>query len=813
METSSALYELASVSLACRDQDTLLKAFAARVGATLGARAVFVWTNAGLNDKSGDDGNLICRMRWAEVGERFTLSGETGEGILGEVYESSESRRVGAGEIDADAFEHLDEATRARVKSVLFAALPGEAGPAGVVEVLNKRSGDFNVEDTHFLEEACRLAGYALTNLGAIETERHTQLSTLERLTALYDLGRTFTSTLELSELLPIVAVKIRDLLGGSVCNLWLTDSGTEELYLVKQVGSDPTVEEGARVPLTQGLLGGIAQQANAKLVEDPASEEGLAERIQAGGDFEIQSWMGAPLRKDDAVLGVVELVNRTDGAAFTEDDLFMLSSVSEQAAVALHNANLLESERKVHALDALLKISQEITSTLDLDHVLSTVVQQASAVVPFDRCVIGFFDRGKFVLGAVSGETEVPKSREMDDLKSRLEWVAQQDGPVSADLYDDGWHTTPEDARAQISPFLEAHEENGFYALPLRDDQGRLGVLALLSGDADFLTDNNRETVAILANQTTVAIRNAQLYQQVPLANLLQPFSQRKKKFIAAMPQSRWIQYARRAAVVLAFLILVPWPMRVSTDATVVPAQRRVVSSIDGGVVQRVLVHEGDLVQAGQVLAQLDASDDQLKLAEADAALAQSRREVAEAEFHNDPSAAGQAKIRSEMHQAQVELEQQRLGESQLRSPIAGMVITAKVQDKAGSMLKPGDPFCEIVEADRMAVEMSVPENDLALVQPGKKVVIKLNAYPTTTFDGEVDRIGAQTQVEAGDQYFLVRAVFANRNQLARSGMVGRARIRAGGGWFQSGWYPVGYTLLRSPFQWAWQKAWALMP
>jgi RND family efflux transporter MFP subunit len=812
MESVSALYELASVSLACRDQDTLLKTFAARVGAALGARAVFVWTNPASGN--GDDaGKLICKMRWSEVGERFTLSGETAEGILTEIYETPETRRFGAAEIEAETFEHLDETTRARVKTAIFSSLRGEQGSAGVVEVLNKRAGDFSADDAQFLEEACRLAGYALTNLEAIEGERHAQLSTLERLTALYDLGRTFTSTLELSELLPIVAVKIRDLLGGSVCNLWLTDGPSGELYLARQVGNDPTVEEGARVPLAEGLLGGIAQQADAKLVEEPASEPGLEERIKASEDFEIHSWMGAPLRKDDQVLGVVELVNRTDGGSFTEDDLFMLSSVSEQAAVALHNANLLESERKVHALDALLKISQEITSTLDLDHVLSTVVHQASSVVPFDRCIIGFFDRGRFVLGAVSGETEVPKSREMDDLRSRLEWVAQQDGPVSADMFDDGWHTTPEDARAQIGPFLEEHEENGFYALPLRDDQGRLGVLALISGDADFLSENNRETVAILASQTTVAIRNAQLYQQVPLANLLQPFSQRKKKFLAAMPQSRWVQYARRAAAVIAFLVLVPWPMRVSTDATVVPAERRTVSAIGGGVVQRVLVHEGDLVPAGQVLAQLDSSDDQMKLAEADAALAQSRRELAEAEFRNDPSAAGQAKIRGEMHQAQVELEQQRVLESQLRSPIAGIVITAKVQDKTGSMIKPGEAFCEVVAQDRMAAEMSVPENDLALVQPGKKVVLKLNAYPTTTFEGEVDRIGAQTKAEAGDQYFIVRAIFANRDGLARSGMVGRGRIRAGGGWFQSGWYPVGYTLLRSPFQWAWEKAWALMP
>src|SRR6202043_376155 len=125
-----------------------------------------------------------------------------------------------------------------------------------------------------------------------------------------------------------------------------------------------------------------------------------------------------------------------------------------------------------------------------------------------------------------------------------------------------------PENAKAQIASFLEEREYNGFYALPMRDDQGTLGVLALLSGDADFLTASNQETVGILANQTTVAIRNAQLYQQVPLANLLQPFSQRKKKFLAAMPRSRWALYAQRAALAVAFLLIIPWPLRVGTDA-----------------------------------------------------------------------------------------------------------------------------------------------------------------------------------------------------------------------------------------------------
>ena len=40
-----------------------------------------------------------------------------------------------------------------------------------------------------------------------------------------------------------------------------------------------------------------------------------------------------------------------------------------------------------------------------------------------------------------------------------------------------------------------------------------------------------------------------------------------------------------------------------------------------------------------------------------------------------------------------------------------------------------------------------------------------------------------------------------------------GRARIRADGGWFGSGWYPIGYALLRSPFRWLWEKIWVWLP
>src|SRR6201988_2571514 len=111
METSSALFELAGVALACRDQDTLLKTFAARVGATLGARAVLVWTNAASNGSGGSHGTeasgLVCRMRWNEPGERLVpLPEAVSEGLLAEIPQSAATRRFGGKEVADDDFEH-----------------------------------------------------------------------------------------------------------------------------------------------------------------------------------------------------------------------------------------------------------------------------------------------------------------------------------------------------------------------------------------------------------------------------------------------------------------------------------------------------------------------------------------------------------------------------------------------------------------------------------------------------------------------------------------------------------------------------------
>ena len=807
MERLSALYELAVSYHTCRDVDTLLKALATRLSQYLEARAVFVWLCS--NGKS----EMVCRGRFVETAERFEpVTQPVSEGLLAEMLEAGGSRRLAGEQVDPDALVHLSEIHRERVSSALYAPIPGYRGSEGVVEVLNASCGEFTPDDAVFLEEAAHITGRALNTLQAIEEDRLAGLATVERLTALYDIGRTFNSTLELTELLPVIAEKIFTLLGAQACNLWLVDSGKQDLYFAQQVGEDPTTNEDDRLPLGEGLIGQVAQQGEARLVTEAQEEPLLAARQPADGDFRIETLMCTPLLKDEMVLGVVEVINKLDGTPFDEDDLFLLQSVSEQAAIALNNANLLEAERKVHELDALLAISKEITSTLNLDRVLTTVVHQAATVLPFDRCAIGLFDRGQFVLGAVSGEAEVPRTREMGQLRDVLEAVASQADPVSVGRHEEGWEINVPDLEDELGQFIEAQGYNGFYALPLRDEQGTVGVLALLSSEADFLSQNNLEVLSILANQTTVAIRNARLYQEVPLISVWKPLLEKKQRLLA-VPFGRWLEWGWKVGLIVLALIAVPWKLRVEAGATVVPAGRRVVSSEVDGVIKHVLVREGDRVAEGAVLAELDDSDNRLRLGQAQTDWALARRDLQDTEAHGELGAAAQARLQMEIAQEEVSLFRQKVDQARLRSPISGVIVTPKVEEKVGKLLSRGEEFCELVDPLQMAVEMDVPETEEALIRPPAPVALKLNSFPTRTFRGTVERMGARTVSVAGEQFFIVRALFPNPDGAARTGMVGQAKITAAGGWSQSGWYPVGYVLFRAPARWVWTKVWSWLP
>ena len=131
------------------------------------------------------------------------------------------------------------------------------------------------------------------------------------------------------------------------------------------------------------------------------------------------------PLIEDEAPIGAIVVVNkRGRHPEFTGPTRSSSSTSRGRPSAALHNARQYEAEKKVAELDALLAVSREITSTLDLDKVMRTIVNARSALI-----VRPLRDRdppaGQLRIGAVSGVAEVDrKDPSVQRTEELLEWV-----------------------------------------------------------------------------------------------------------------------------------------------------------------------------------------------------------------------------------------------------------------------------------------------------------------------------------------------------------------------------------------------------
>ncbi len=257
---------------------------------------------------------------------------------------------------------------------------------------------------------------------------------------------------------------------------------------------------------------------------------------------YPVRSLLAVPLVEDELSIGALVVANkRGRHPEFSAEDEELLNDLARQAVRALRTARQHEAEKKVEELDALLAVSREITSTLDLDKVMQTIVNATAALIAYDRCGIAIQEKGKLRLGAISGSAELdrkdPEVRRMEDL---LQWVYLSGTDVGRDP-DRGRARSSADRPETEEKFRALFQETGlrsFYGVLLKDEEGKLGVLGFESREPFVFDEGTRDLLSILVNQATVAVRNAQLYRQVPLAGFLKPLLERKRK-LGAMPEA----------------------------------------------------------------------------------------------------------------------------------------------------------------------------------------------------------------------------------------------------------------------------------
>ncbi|MGA2643686.1 MAG: efflux RND transporter periplasmic adaptor subunit [Candidatus Sulfotelmatobacter sp.] len=744
-----------------------------------------------------DQGNPSWTAK-AIAGEISVAAGmEFNTGTLGTVAETREFAQFNASDLAREDYAHLD--IRRTVTSLAYMPLVVGEILFGTIELISYQEA-FPEEMQEALDQIAQLAAPALAAALSYESERNTSLHSISRVTQMYDLEKVFNSTLEMNELLGTVAKKFQEVMSVQGINLWMVNN--DALELMSSEGFDPTVSVGQVQKPGEGIAGDISDNGEPVLIDDPADER-LRKRNAGHEDGAVFSLVAAALLEHENLVGVIEAVNRLDGEPFDEDDQFLLTNICETASNALHNASLLQSERKVEILQTLVQVSGEITSTLNLDRVLQSVVNHTQAIVPFERAAIALEQRGTLQLKAISGTTQInPADPAVSGLKEMLEWASISTKETNVTQHGDKIDDPRPETQAKFASYFSATGMRGFYALPLVDDQGRLGILSFESSDPDFLTVAHLEIIKVLAGQATVALRNASLYREVPFINLLEPLLQRKKRFLAMEKRRRRLVIGLAAAVGL-FLIFCPLPMRVAGDAVVASARSAQVQAGVDGVVKNVLIREGDFVRQGVVLAELEDWNYRADLADAQAKYAEAMATMNRALAQNDGTLAGTERVKVDYFKSELARARERLERTSIRAPFDGIVTTAQVRNSVGRRLMHGDTFAEIVEVSPVIADVAIPEEDATLLQSGEPASIKLESFPLETLRGSVTVISPEGYVESDRRTFIARVSVANPDGAIRPGMQGRGKVFVG-------WHPAGYVLLRGSAMWFWGKLWS---
>jgi len=212
---------------------------------------------------------------------------------------------------------------------------------------------------------------------------------------------------------------------------------------------------------------------------------------------------------------------------------------------------------------------------------------------------------------------------------------------------------------------------------------------------------------------------------------------------------------------------------------ATLEADEQAVVVSQITGVVLTIHAEEGDFVEAGQVLVEVETDRYSLEVKKSDAGLKRletdyhRKRELFE---KNLVSAEDFERVRAEYdaQKAAHDLARLDLAYTSIRAPISGYISERMV--RAGNLVKLHQPVYSVTSYDPLLAVLHVPERELSVLKKGLRVSMLLDAWPGELFVGEVIRISPV--IDPGTGTFRVTTKITDHGQMLKPGLFGRVEI-----------------------------------
>ena len=422
-----------------------------------------------------------------------------------------------------------------------------QSKPVGLVEVFDDTGARYWAEDDRRLvEQVADQLSLALENARLF---KQTQISLEEsearakELIHLNEMSRAFSSNLNVDTLIE----KIHDFTSRlmNTANFYVALYNEEkELINFPLVFSDgqkiteekPEWEAWASDQPLAGLTGHVIQTKKPLLIKEDVitqlKDQGI-DYIEVGTGG-VKSWLGVPMMVANRVIGVISVQSETTTGLFNDHHCDLLSSIGNQAAIAIENARLLkETRHKNNELSALNAITNAVNQSLDLDDILHRALQQVLSITAFESGIVSIVDPGTQELRP-KAHLRLPESvsrhLEASGLKGTLcERTFRQAKVTKIDDISRVQHTE--------TGSLIALGYLSFLGVPLESKGKILGTLCLFGLKQRDHSGVNLDMMRAIGQQVGVTIENAQLFEeQRATAEQLRELDKLKSQFLANM-------------------------------------------------------------------------------------------------------------------------------------------------------------------------------------------------------------------------------------------------------------------------------------
>ncbi len=293
----------------------------------------------------------------------------------------------------------------------------------------------------------------------------------------------------------------------------------------------DALVGQGFDLDDATNLNSQVVQSKRTQVFADVSDNPHFASDI--GGSARIRGWICAPMIVGDRVIGVIS-VDKFEPDFYNEELAELATAFAAQAAVAIENARLLETERAAREqAETLRAAAQSLGSTLGIPQVFDLILSELRKVVPYRSASVQQLDGDEFLIVGGAGYPDLDEL-----LGHRYGWRGPND--PARELVEKHETLIVGDASARYPHFEDVHVEGSirsWMAVPLLIGDRLIGMLTFDSFETDFYTPEHASLAEAFAAFAATAIDKAHYLAELERAREeAEAATRAKSAFLATM-------------------------------------------------------------------------------------------------------------------------------------------------------------------------------------------------------------------------------------------------------------------------------------